>query len=137
MSHITKTYEEVLSLGTFDEDKGTFTFDNIVLKDALLDLYTKAFTVAWKSSMRTLTAFKRREPMKLSEAGHTSNIEYWKAVAKRYQSQRDMALQKVQFLQERMLSRRPAKRMTATTGYDRSLPPERVATIPSTIFCAK
>ena len=41
--------------------------------------------------------------MKLSEAGHTSNIEYWKAVAKRYQSQRDMALQKVQFLQERML----------------------------------
>ena len=44
MSHITKTREEVLSLGTFDEDKGTFTFDNIVLKDALLDLYTKAFT---------------------------------------------------------------------------------------------
>jgi hypothetical protein len=42
--------------------------------------------------------------MKLSEAGHTSNIEYWKAVAKRYQSQRDMALQKVQFLQERMLA---------------------------------
>jgi hypothetical protein len=41
--------------------------------------------------------------MKLSEAGHTSNIEYWKAVARRYQSQRDMALQKVQFLQERML----------------------------------
>jgi hypothetical protein len=36
MSHITKTREEVLSLGTFDEDKGTFTFDNIVLKDALL-----------------------------------------------------------------------------------------------------
>jgi len=44
MSHISKTREEVLSLGTFDEDKGTFTFDNIVLKDALLDLYTKAFT---------------------------------------------------------------------------------------------
>jgi hypothetical protein len=44
MSHITKTREEVLSLGTFDEDKGTFTFDNIVLKDALLDLYTKAFS---------------------------------------------------------------------------------------------
>jgi hypothetical protein len=42
--------------------------------------------------------------MKLSEAGHTSNIDYWKAVAKRYQSQRDMALQKVQFLQERMLA---------------------------------
>ena len=41
--------------------------------------------------------------MKLSEAGHTSNIDYWKAVARRYQSQRDMALQKVQFLQERML----------------------------------
>jgi hypothetical protein len=41
--------------------------------------------------------------MKMSEAGHTSNIEYWKAVAKRYQSERDMALQKVQFLQERML----------------------------------
>jgi hypothetical protein len=41
--------------------------------------------------------------MKLSEAGHTSNIEYWKAVAKRYQAQRDMALQKVQFLRERML----------------------------------
>ena len=44
MSHMTKTYQEVLSLGTFDEDKGTFTFDNIVLKDALLNLYTKAFT---------------------------------------------------------------------------------------------
>jgi hypothetical protein len=44
MSHMTKTYEEVLSRGTFDEDEGTFTFDNIVLKDALLDLYTKAFT---------------------------------------------------------------------------------------------
>jgi hypothetical protein len=43
MSHISKTREEVLSLGTFDEDKGTFTFDNIVLKDALLDLYAKAF----------------------------------------------------------------------------------------------
>jgi peroxiredoxin len=43
MSHITKTYEEVLSRGTFDEDEGTFTFDNIVLKDALLDFYTKAF----------------------------------------------------------------------------------------------
>ena len=43
MSHITKTREEVLSFGIFDEDKGTFTFDNIVLKDALLDLYTKAF----------------------------------------------------------------------------------------------
>ena len=41
--------------------------------------------------------------MKLSEAGHTSNIEYWKAVARRYQAQRDMALQKVRFLQERML----------------------------------
>jgi hypothetical protein len=44
MSHISKTRDEVLSLGTFDEDKGTFTFDNIVLKDALLNLYTKAFT---------------------------------------------------------------------------------------------
>jgi len=44
MSHITKTREEVLSLGTFDEDKGTFTFDNLVLKDALLDLYAKAFS---------------------------------------------------------------------------------------------
>jgi hypothetical protein len=44
MSHITKTREEVLSRGTFNEDEGTFTFDNIVLKDALLDLYTKAFT---------------------------------------------------------------------------------------------
>ena len=43
MSHITKTREEVLNRGTFDEDKGTFTFDNIVLKDALLDLYAKAF----------------------------------------------------------------------------------------------
>ena len=41
--------------------------------------------------------------MKLSEAGHTSNIDYWKTVARRYQAQRDMALQKVQFLQERML----------------------------------
>ena len=44
MSHISKTREEVLNLGTFDEDKGTFTFDNIVLKDALLDLYAKAFS---------------------------------------------------------------------------------------------
>ena len=44
MSHISKTREEVLSRGTFNEDEGTFTFDNIVLKDALLDLYTKAFT---------------------------------------------------------------------------------------------
>jgi len=44
MSHITKTREEVLSLGTFDEDKGTFTFDNLVLKDALLDLYAQAFS---------------------------------------------------------------------------------------------
>lgn len=43
MSHITKTREEVLNLGIFDEDKGTFTFDNIVLKDALLHLYSKAF----------------------------------------------------------------------------------------------
>ena len=42
--------------------------------------------------------------MKLSEAGHTSNIEYWKAVARRYQSQRDMALKQVQFMQEKMLS---------------------------------
>jgi hypothetical protein len=74
--------------------------------------------------------------MKLSEAGHTSNIDYWKTVARRYQSQRDMALQKVQFLQERMLSRRPAKRMTATIGCDRSLLQVHVATIPSTIFFA-
>jgi hypothetical protein len=44
MSHITKTREEVLNRGTFNEDEGTFTFDNIVLKDALLDLYTKAFS---------------------------------------------------------------------------------------------
>ena len=43
MSHITKTREEVLSRGTFNEDEGTFTFDAIALKDALLDLYTKAF----------------------------------------------------------------------------------------------
>ena len=42
--------------------------------------------------------------MKLSEAGHTSNIEYWKAVARRYQSQRDMALKQVQFMQEKMLA---------------------------------
>ena len=42
--------------------------------------------------------------MKLSEAGHTSNIEYWKAVARRYQSQRDMALQQVKFMQEKMLA---------------------------------
>jgi hypothetical protein len=44
MSHITKTREEVLSRGTFNEDEGTFTFDAIALKDALLDLYTKAFS---------------------------------------------------------------------------------------------
>jgi hypothetical protein len=74
--------------------------------------------------------------MKLSEAGHTSNIEYWKTVAKRYQAQRDMALQKVQFLQERMLQK-PAKRMTATTGYALSLPQVHVATTPFTIFYAK
>ena len=43
MSHITKTREEVLSRGTFNEDEGTFTFDEIVLKDALLDLYREAF----------------------------------------------------------------------------------------------
>lgn len=42
--------------------------------------------------------------MKLSEAGHTSNIEYWKAVARRYQTQRDMALQQVKFMQEKMLA---------------------------------
>jgi len=42
--------------------------------------------------------------VKLSEAGHTSNIEYWKAVARRYQSQRDMALQQVKFMQEKMLA---------------------------------
>ena len=42
--------------------------------------------------------------MKLSEAGHTSNIEYWKAVARRYQAQRNMALEKVKFLQEKMLA---------------------------------
>jgi|DEB0MinimDraft_3_1074331.scaffolds.fasta_scaffold170284_3 hypothetical protein len=44
MSHITKTREEVLNRGTFNEDEGTFTFDAITLKDALLDLYTKAFS---------------------------------------------------------------------------------------------
>ena len=43
MSHITKTREEVLSRGTFDENEGTFTFDAITLKDALLDLYREAF----------------------------------------------------------------------------------------------
>ena len=43
MSHITKTREEVLNRGTFNENEGTFTFDAITLKDALLDLYTKAF----------------------------------------------------------------------------------------------
>lgn len=42
--------------------------------------------------------------MKLSEAGHTANIEYWKAVARRYQAQRDMALQQVKFMQEKMLA---------------------------------
>jgi hypothetical protein len=51
MSHITKTREEVLSRGTFNEDEGTFTFDNIVLKDALLDLYTKAFS-SWHSRVQ-------------------------------------------------------------------------------------
>lgn len=43
MSHISKTREEVLSRGTFDENEGTFTFDEVVLKDALLDLYREAF----------------------------------------------------------------------------------------------
>ena len=44
MSHITKTREEVLSRGTFDEYEGTFTFDAITLKDALINLYGKAFS---------------------------------------------------------------------------------------------
>ena len=43
MSHITKTREEVLNRGTFNEHEGTFTFDAITLKDALLDLYSQAF----------------------------------------------------------------------------------------------
>ena len=43
MSHISKTREEVLNRGTFNEDEDTFTFDNLVLKDALLDLYREAF----------------------------------------------------------------------------------------------
>ena len=43
MSHITKTREEVLSRGTFNEYEGTFTFDAITLKDALLNLYREAF----------------------------------------------------------------------------------------------
>ena len=43
MSHITKTREEVLNRGTFNEYEGTFTFDAITLKDALLDLYREAF----------------------------------------------------------------------------------------------
>lgn len=42
--------------------------------------------------------------MRLSEAGHTSNIEYWKNVARRYQAQRDMALKQVKFMQEKMLA---------------------------------
>jgi hypothetical protein len=75
--------------------------------------------------------------MKLSEAGHTSNIEYWKTVAKRYQAQRDMALQKVQFLQERML----AETGKAYDGNDwlrqLSLPQVHVATTPFTIFYEK
>lgn len=44
MSHIRKTYEEVLSLGTFNESENKFTFDNLVLKDALVNLYGKAFS---------------------------------------------------------------------------------------------
>lgn len=41
--------------------------------------------------------------MKLSEAGHVSNIEYWKNVAQRYQAQRDMALKELRFVQQKML----------------------------------
>jgi hypothetical protein len=59
MSHISKTREEVLSLGTFDEDKGTFTFDNIVLKDALLDLYTKAFSRGLEEFRENLDRIQR------------------------------------------------------------------------------
>ena len=42
MSHITKTREEVLKLGTANED-GTITFDAFLLQDALIDLYGQAF----------------------------------------------------------------------------------------------
>ena len=41
--------------------------------------------------------------MRLSEAGHASNIEYWKNLANRYQAQRDMAIRQVKFMQEKML----------------------------------
>ena len=59
MSHITKTYEEVLSRGTFNEDEGTFTFDNIVLKDALLDLYAKAFSRGLEEFRENLDRIQR------------------------------------------------------------------------------
>jgi hypothetical protein len=83
--------------------------------------------------------------MKMSEAGHTSNIEYWKAVAKRYQSQRDMALQKVQFLQERMLEETGKAydgndwlRQVAATGARRNNPhPQFFAQIKENVLCIR
>ena len=43
MSHISKTREEVLKLGTLNDDGETMTFNTLELKDALIDLYGQAF----------------------------------------------------------------------------------------------
>ena len=59
MSHISKTRDEVLSLRPFVENIGTFTFDNIVLKDALLDLYTKAFSRGLEEFRENLDRIQR------------------------------------------------------------------------------
>ena len=44
MSHISKTREEVLKLGTPNDDGETVTFNTLELKDALISLYGQAFT---------------------------------------------------------------------------------------------
>jgi len=44
MSHISKTREEVLKLGTLNDDGETVTFNTLALKDALINLYGQAFT---------------------------------------------------------------------------------------------
>ena len=41
--------------------------------------------------------------MRISDAGHAANIEYWKAVADRYRRQRDDAMREVTKLQAILL----------------------------------
>lgn len=44
MSHISKTREEVLKLGTLNDDGEIVTFNTLELKDALINLYGQAFS---------------------------------------------------------------------------------------------